>query len=74
MYLSSRISSSGESQPPQPRIFFGHDELIEEAIGLADHLAPVALIYAGGIGKTSIALTVIYDDRIKRPFGDDRRL
>ena len=62
-----------EFQPPPPGIFFGRDELIEEIVALAERFAPIALIGAGGIGKTSIAQTVLHNDRIKEWFGESRR-
>ena len=64
---------SGELPPPPLRACFGRDELIENIIGLAENLTPIALIGAGGIGKTSIALNVLHHDCIKEWFGDDHR-
>jgi len=72
-YLTLERSVPGESPPLPPRSFFGRDELIENIVGLAEDFVPIALIGAGGIGKTSIALTVLHHNRIKQRFGHDRR-
>ena len=64
---------AGELPPPAPRACFGRGELIDEVVRVAENLEPIALIGAGGIGKTSIALKVLHDGRIKKRFGSNRR-
>ena len=71
--LHPRSIPLGELPPPAPRDCFGRDELIEKVVGFAENLKPVALIGAGGIGKTSIALKVLHHNRIKKRFGGNRR-
>ena len=71
--LHFHSSPLGELPPPAPRDCFGRSELIEKIVGLAENLEPVALIGTGGIGKTSIALTLLHHNRIKGRFGENRR-
>ena len=72
-YLTFDPSTLGESPPPMPRACFGRDDLIEEIATLAESLTPIALIGAGGIGKTSIGLAVLHHSRTKERFGNNRR-
>jgi hypothetical protein len=71
--LTFHSTPLGEFPPPAPGDCFGRDELIEKVVGFAEDLKPVALIGAGGIGKTSIALTVLHHNQIKARFGENRR-
>jgi tetratricopeptide (TPR) repeat protein len=71
--LHLRSAILGELPPPPPGACFGRDELIRTIVGFAENLESVALIGAGGIGKTSIALSVLHHGHIKEVFGNNRR-
>ena len=55
-----------------PADTFGRDELIDDLLGFAERFVPVTLFGAGGIGKSTIALTLLHHDRIATRFGDRR--
>ena len=46
--------------------------MVGTIIGLTERFTSIALTGTGGVGKTSIVLTVLDDYRIKQRFGDNR--
>ena len=72
-YLTFASSTLDESFLPAPRVCFGDGKLIEEIVGLAENLAPVALTDADAIGKTSVVLAILHHRRIEQRFGINRR-
>jgi len=66
------LASLLECSLPPPLPCFGCDGLIE-VVGLAENLTLIALIVVGGIGETSIALSLLYNDHIKELFGENHR-
>jgi len=60
--------------PPKPIVFHGREEIVEDII---EHLtrpgaAHIAILGAGGMGKTTIGLEVLYDPRVAELFGGHR--
>ncbi|KAG8936265.1 hypothetical protein FRC03_008395, partial [Tulasnella sp. 419] len=68
-------SSSGPStvMPPEPKLF-GRDGYIDKAIKLLFSItgAKIAILGPGGMGKTSVALKIIYNALVVDRFGDNR--
>ncbi|KAJ3492963.1 hypothetical protein NLJ89_g11126 [Agrocybe chaxingu] len=55
--------------PPAPAIFVGRDEIIEEGIQyLQQKGSRIAIIGAGGMGKTALALTLLHDPKIQEVY------
>ena len=61
-----------ELPPAVPQLFFGRDELVQKVISVILRRVNVALIGAGGIGKTSIAKAVTNDTSVVKRFGKER--
>ena len=58
--------------PKAPTHCFGRDVIIEDLLGFVERSASITLFGAGGIGKTTIALSLLHHDRIAERFGKHR--
>ena len=60
-----------QTPPPAPAIFFGRNYLVAEAVHLIKTAQParLAILGAGGMGKTSAALAILYHEEVQLMFG-----
>ena len=58
--------------PPAPTNCFARAEIMTRLFDHSDRLASVVLSGSVGIGKTTIALTILHHSRVKAKFGDSR--
>lgn len=73
--LDSDIWFTSPTVPPLPQAptnCFERDEIITQSLDQLVDLTSVILSGAVGIGKTIMALTILYHSRVKAKFGDNR--
>ncbi|KZW04444.1 hypothetical protein EXIGLDRAFT_25922 [Exidia glandulosa HHB12029] len=58
--------------PPKPTLFFGRDELVQQAVQTLQTPKHVAFLGPGGMGKSSLAKAVLSDPAIVKEFRDER--
>lgn len=60
--------------PPKPIVFHGRDSFVDDGVRLLTELdtARLAVLGSGGMGKTTVALALLYDSRIMERFGGRR--
>jgi len=60
--------------PPKPTVFHGRDEYVNDAVWLlvAHTTARLAVLGSGGMGKTTVALAILYNPQIAEYFGIGR--
>jgi tetratricopeptide (TPR) repeat protein len=61
-----------QSLPPCPKFLHGRSEVVDEVVSAITNGKQTALMGTGGIGKTSIALTALYNKAVILKFGDRR--
>jgi len=61
-------SDPGYAIPSKPDIFVGRDEFVQETVSQILERKHIALIGAGGVGKSSIAKAIMHDERVLNHF------
>ncbi|KAJ6460470.1 hypothetical protein C8R47DRAFT_1160868 [Mycena vitilis] len=74
VYSGSSLSSNSFSMlPPEPKIFHGRESELGAIVGIFTQESPrVALLGAGGMGKTSVARALLHQADITAKFGQHR--
>ncbi|KAG8922996.1 hypothetical protein FRC02_011483 [Tulasnella sp. 418] len=70
---SSAVNLPSTVMPAEPKIF-GRQEYVEKAVTLlrSGATARLVILGPGGMGKTSVALKIVYDGRVKERYGQYR--
>lgn len=60
--------------PAKPAVFYGRENDLDRLVAhtLTTRTAPLAIMGAGGIGKTTLALKVLHDSRVRSHFSKNR--
>lgn len=61
-----------EGLPSKPPALYGREELVQSSVEALCQGRHIAFTGPGGIGKSSIAKTVLHDNAIRRRYGDQR--
>jgi tetratricopeptide (TPR) repeat protein len=70
----AELSDRRHALPPKPAFCFGRDEVIEKLVHvfITEKSRSVALLGMRGIGKSTVALSAIHDQRVIARFGECR--
>ncbi|KAF7348945.1 hypothetical protein MVEN_01415100 [Mycena venus] len=74
VYSGSHNSSSSISMlPPEPKIFHGRERELSDILNLFQERTPrIAILGAGGMGKTSLAKAVVHHQEINARYHENR--